>query len=187
MNTQTIYFNGKTYKIPPIPGDLADKSMHGLKTIQATNANPISKLNSIYQHINEYNQFVKTFTVCQPTCSYCCKINVVISTLEAVYIAKNLNINYDSGVSITKNHTSPCPFLKDDTCSIYEHRPFNCRTFHTIDNPNYCNKQVKHVVYGSAEEGYGSDIYKLFKKELDKLNQYRPFRDIRDFFTNNYR
>jgi len=184
MDIQKIEFNGKIYELPPVPTELATKAKHGLKKIQILNASPISKLNLIYQQIDEYNKFVKTFTVCSTGCSHCCKINVVISSIEAAYIANNLNISYDSGNNITKDHSTSCTFLKDDTCSIYEYRPFNCRTFHTLDDPEYCKTTTEHIVYGSAEKGYGSDIYRMFKNELEQLNKHRAYRDIRDFFPN---
>ncbi len=177
-----INFNGKTYQPPVIPKTLSDKLIRNLEIIQLTKENPLSKLGSIYKNINEYNQFVKTFTVCQPKCSHCCKINVKISGLEAAYITQHKGLNYDHGKSVTNNHSSSCPFLKDDTCSIYQYRPYNCRTFHAVDDPVFCKQNIAHVVYGSASEGYGSTIYKMFHQELEKLNQHRPSRDIRDFF-----
>ncbi len=184
MDIQKIEFNGKTYELPPIPHEVATKALHGLKTVQLINATPLSKLNSMYKYMNEYNKFVKTFTVCSSGCAHCCKINVVISSIEAAYIADNLNISYDDGTNRTKDHGTSCPFLKDDTCSIYEHRPFSCRTFHAMDDPELCKTTTKHILYGSAEKGYGSDIYRAFKNELEQLNKHRAHRDIRDFFPN---
>lgn len=32
----------------------------------------------------------------------------------------------------------PCPFLKDDRCMVYEHRPGDCRMFFALGNPEGC-------------------------------------------------
>ena len=44
---------------------------------------------------------------------------------EAVYAAQNL----------------PCPFLKDDTCSIYEVRPYVCAEILSISLPEWCRPE----------------------------------------------
>jgi hypothetical protein len=31
----------------------------------------------------------------------------------------------------------PCPFLKDNRCTVYEHRPANCRDYPYLDKPDF--------------------------------------------------
>ena len=31
----------------------------------------------------------------------------------------------------------PCPFLEDNRCTVYEHRPGNCRDYPYLDKPNF--------------------------------------------------
>jgi len=33
----------------------------------------------------------------------------------------------------------PCGFLKDDKCSIYEHRPSACSTYYVVTSPELCS------------------------------------------------
>ena len=52
---------------------------------------------------------------------------IELSHLEAEEISAKTGIEIST--SPYRNHTSePCPFLKDENCSIYDHRPFFCRT-----------------------------------------------------------
>lgn len=40
----------------------------------------------------------------------------------------------------------PCPFLEDETCSIYEHRPAACRELQVTSPAEYCNDMVANPV-----------------------------------------
>ena len=144
---------------------------------------PFGRLKWIYRYMDSYNKFVATFSVCSKGCSHCCEIDVYISSLEAAYIAENIGVpaNFDSPYS--KNHFSPCPFLsKEKSCSIYQFRPFNCRTFHTLDHPKYCVSGESHAVYGASGYGYGASVLQEIAHVITQLNGNHPMKDIRDFF-----
>jgi len=38
---------------------------------------------------------------------------------------------------------TPCPLLVDGACSVYEHRPWNCRTWFSTEDPEHCAKANK--------------------------------------------
>jgi Fe-S-cluster containining protein len=123
--------------------------------------------------------------VCQKGCSHCCHISVDITSLEARYIQTNLGINVVDGKSTSDNSGKariPCSFLSGEgICTIYEHRPYACRTYHAIDDPKYCELlDVNHMQYTSESNGM---LNKLFLMIVD-LNGNKPIRDIRDFFPN---
>jgi uncharacterized protein len=47
--------------------------------------------------------------------------------------------------ALTKEYSKKkimCPFLKENTCSIYEVRPVSCRTYFAYGNPNRCKKDT---------------------------------------------
>lgn len=79
-------------------------------------------------------------TPCQDKCSHCCNMPVVISQAEADLIGKQIGrtpkrVQYrreanDSYIG------QPCPFLKNDRCSIYSARPFECRTHYSAEPDN---------------------------------------------------
>ncbi|WP_413587037.1 YkgJ family cysteine cluster protein [Bdellovibrio sp. HCB274] len=88
---------------------------------------------------------------CQKGCSACCHMEVEVTSYEAE-ILKNLvqkghpidhqRLQAQSQRELQdpqwkqgpRNHASQCVFLKDNTCSIYEHRPVMCRR-HSVSTP----------------------------------------------------
>ena len=172
--------------LPPIPEDLAKATM-GLNDIfNANNLNPLEKLAAAYALVDRYNVFVATFAVCQRGCHYCCRVDVDVSPLEVDFITTNTGVRARPGTDWSHNHASLCPLLNaDGTCSVYEYRPFNCRTFHALDDPKYCaNKNESHQTYGAAAGGYGVGLYRAIARWLKGMHQVNNLqsRDIRDWF-----
>jgi Fe-S-cluster containining protein len=60
--------------------------------------------------------------------------------------------------------TTPCPFLKDNRCSVYEDRPADCRGYPYLDEPNFVFRTLAMIertftcpiVYQVMEELKGS-------------------------------
>jgi uncharacterized protein len=110
--------------------------------------------------INKQNQLVeiydlferdmlpyKTDALCKAGCSFCCTHfgNVDITTLEGLRILqflkrlpkqlqKTLQKKIDKNKKDRENQiATPCPFLKpDNTCLIYDVRPFSCRRLYSV-------------------------------------------------------
>lgn len=168
--------------LPPIPTQLFDRFELLFSQFNVKQQAPLDILERLYSYMDEYNKFVATFTVCEKGCSACCNIPVNISRLEAEYISKK------AGKSVTNKiiqKSGSCPFLSETgTCSIYRQRPFNCRTFHTADDPKYCSTNEDHVVYGVSSLGYGSAILSQIAELIRILNVYYngEYKDIRSFF-----
>lgn len=103
-------------------------------------SSPRSKLPKLYSLMEEFGELRAPHVSCKAGCSACCRvIPVEISDLEARHISMATGIpsaNLPPG-----HHTqhgflganTPCPFLVNDQCSIYEHRPFNCRSLAVVD------------------------------------------------------
>jgi Fe-S-cluster containining protein len=173
--------------LPPIPDELAAGLHELIETrINAPGLTLFQRLEAVYAHLDRYNAFVATFAVCRKGCSYCCRIDVDIGQLEAEYIALKSGAPLDAGSTRTTGHRDACPFLaRDGSCSVYAARPFNCRTFHTLDDPKYCaDGDEDHQTYGAAGAGYGVSAYALLARWLKGVHERRgaPYRDIRDWF-----
>ncbi|WP_321402303.1 YkgJ family cysteine cluster protein [Maridesulfovibrio sp.] len=92
--------------------------------------------------------------VCAAGCSYCCSSHITLSPQEAFRIALHLAADRpeDEFIRLTEeclsaasefvpgqlkvfaqSYFQPCPFLKDNRCSIYEVRPILCRNWISTD------------------------------------------------------
>lgn len=188
MTNSIIRFRDKhdIQPLPPIPKKLNEQMRNLVDTKLNSDLTIFEKLKAVFKFLDEYNAFVATFSVCQKGCSHCCKIDVSVSRLEAEYISQKSGATLNQGNNVTHGHGDPCTFLgKDGACEIYSFRPFNCRTFHTLDDPKYCVDGItSHQVYGVSTMGYGSLILlslaswlKLFHDENNLA-----YRDVRDWF-----
>ncbi len=105
------------------------------------------KLERIYGQFEIKAQEYKKNAVCKPGCAFCCMEvgDVDITTLEGliireriscfpkslkIWVRKKINKNR---LEKEKGNVTPCPFLKgDNTCLIYDIRPFSCRQIYSI-------------------------------------------------------
>ena len=39
----------------------------------------------------------------------------------------------------------PCPFLKDNRCTVYEHRPANCRDYPYLHKPDFTHRTLSMI------------------------------------------
>ena len=172
--------------LPPIPKHLGKLEDRAIEAINQCQGNAFDKLAIIYDFLNEYNQFVQTFSVCASGCAHCCKIDVATTKLEAIYIEKLTGKKVRRSGKHSRKHKTACPFLATNgTWTIYEVRPFNCRTFHTMDDSKFCETQgAAHLTYGAQSQSppYGSSSYLLMSQILNSLNENGEVKDIRDYF-----
>lgn len=187
--------------LPPIPVNLQNEYIILEKSL-STISDDIEFLKKIYEYLDKYNQFVKTFTACKQSCSYCCDIPVGITLIEAEYIKTyNKNLKIDIGYlhplklienQKTGKYFNKCLFLNSQNdCSIYKIRPFACRIFHSIDGPEACkNKNVDNKLYGAADPesmahgkiNLGSNILNALFIAIIRQNKNKPIKDLKDFF-----
>jgi len=171
----------ETRVIPDIPSYIFEESELLISKLRKSEDDPFLSLRLIYDFLDVFSKFASTFTVCSKGCSSCCKIGVNVTALEAKYIENctghKVNINKKRKAKTNKS----CPFLISDSCSIYEYRPFNCRTFFTADDPKYCKTPNEpHQVYG-MNGGEKIPVVHQYRKYVDRLNK-KNVGDIRTFF-----
>lgn len=105
-------------------------------------SSPRSKLPRLYAMMEEVAAVRAPHLACAAGCTACCRtIPVEISDLEARHIAHatgRVMATLPPGRHTIPGHSprhvnTPCPFLVDNLCSIYEHRPYNCRSLAVVD------------------------------------------------------
>ncbi len=74
---------------------------------------------------------------CRRGCAFCCHVNVDITPLEAIRLARHERA---AGRRATPGRqdtvaprNAPCPLLKDGACTVYDIRPFACRSLFSPD------------------------------------------------------
>jgi hypothetical protein len=106
-----------------------------------------ARLKEIYERFEVDALEFKKDAICKIGCTYCCTDvgNVDIITLEGIIIRERVNglpqpLKRQVKKKIAQNRLDKekekiarCPFLKeDDTCLIYDVRPFSCRQLYSI-------------------------------------------------------
>jgi len=128
---------------------------------------------------------------CRPGCSYCCHYEVVLSPAEAVLIGHHAKHAFSEpdivrllermdrvlylreGRSVSERaevlHETPCVFLEEDKCSVYEVRPLICRALHSLDREG-CRAAVHAKHSKVAFVGY-SHRYYVFQAVRSAIRQ----------------
>ncbi|MDP1958995.1 YkgJ family cysteine cluster protein [Hydrogenophaga sp.] len=169
--------------IPPALSELEDNIQAKLAK---ENASIRSKLRKIYNLMSDIGSVAEPYVACAKGCSSCCKMNVKISQFEANLIGEKTGLNVKQ-LSISKNHNSeefigiPCMFLKDNSCSIYDVRPFVCRNHVWFDTSSYwCDPERSLKVTMPMIEFSGAVAAFL---DVTKKDSGGIHADIRDFFS----
>lgn len=168
-----------------------DREQEGLAKMfrKPRNNDPFNILTTIYDYLERYFSYSEGLVACKKGCAYCCHIQIVLSQCEADFIASHTGLviskiqppvipNSDGWVDPSK----PCPFLKDNTCSIYTCRPMACRThynFAPTNEPCQFESKDKGMALINKETTFPG-IIKAYGELLD--HHGGRVGDIRDFF-----
>ncbi|MFN9472694.1 YkgJ family cysteine cluster protein [Acidovorax sp.] len=143
---------------------------------------------------------VMAVAACRKGCAHCCHITVAISRSEAQVIAKEtgrklnpragaINMGSLDQIQDPQQHLdslafgSPCPFLVDDQCSIYEVRPLACRLQVNLDEDDLlCQLVEDHkpmVPYLNLTHHHAA--------AAALLGEHQAYDDIRQWFASTAR
>jgi Fe-S-cluster containining protein len=61
------------------------------------------------------------------------------------FIEKYLEPNEPDEDNAWQTRTTPCPFLKDNRCSVYEDRPADCRGYPYLDEPGFAFRTIAMI------------------------------------------
>jgi len=167
-----------------IPAALQHREDNIPKLVAADNSSSRSKLRKIYRIADEMLQHAASHVACHDGCASCCKMNVQITGEEAAAIERATG-RLARTIASSMPHASgeyngiPCPFLVDERCSIYEHRPLACRMHVSFySNAYWCHpeRNLSHPAPMVKFEGLTEALSKIGAR------QKFFFADIRDFF-----
>ncbi len=104
-----------------------------------------TRLRKLYALLDELNSFNRENVACRRGCGHCCHTQVAMAPAEAEMLGMaihrkpkdvarhNAPGHYDAQ---PYGYHTPCTFLKNNECSIYEHRPLACRKLVNADIDN---------------------------------------------------
>ncbi len=163
---------------------------------QAASAGTVTKRVAWLRKAADYvNAGAAHLAACRKGCAACCHIAVMISRAEAQVIARETGakLNTKAGVfsmadsedfgEAFKQATSgavgkPCTFLKEGSCSIYAHRPLECRLLLNLDDDDL----LCQLVEGSATNVPYLDARQHHVASVAILGQHQDYDDIRNWF-----
>jgi hypothetical protein len=98
-----------------------------------------AKIRALWECVDEIGRVAGPRSACRRGCSHCCHTPVLMPEQEAELIGRKIGVKPRQLEGITRAHEiragydNPCPFLKDNACSIYEWRPLACRQLYNVD------------------------------------------------------
>ena len=158
-----------------MPVLLKDQEAQFAKTYTRHKGNAFSKLQYLYEFMDDIYGFVGKFVPCKRGCIHCCHMPVSISELEIEFISKQANVKRSKRRLSINDTDSPCPFLKKGACAIYKVRPFVCRQYVMLDETSkwchvdVCNKiKLTQLKFTEITEFYDQLLHDCGKgKRLD--------------------
>lgn len=109
-------------------------------------------VNSYYEELNSIqNELTRNTTLaCEESCSFCCSLHITVKPYELHFLVEHIKSQPESVqkeylATIDKNCLKienatdeqlltinfDCPFLRENSCSVYEKRPTSCRVAHS--------------------------------------------------------
>ena len=114
-----------------------------LKQVVSRNARATAKIRQIQVIADKAYRHAAGRVACARGCPHCCHLHVPITAAEARAIGEQIGVQPRDATRLPPRDPmsfsmqTPCTFLKEDACSIYEHRPVQCRTSFNFDQDNY--------------------------------------------------
>ncbi|MCE9634015.1 MAG: YkgJ family cysteine cluster protein [Methylophilales bacterium] len=170
-----------------VPSDIREKVQTLSRRISQMNARITVKLQEILRTADQIFGYAGKYAACARGCGHCCHVHVPISDFEAEYIAHHVgtkalplkqSIHHDR---MEYSGKTPCVFLKNGECSIYEARPLTCRMHLNFDIDSFW---CQHENWNNPEAAIPRpDIHPLMEAYHMLAGKSEPVvADIRDYF-----
>ncbi len=174
-------FAEENYKIlrSNFPASLKRDETKILKKIKRSNKSNLKKLKKLFSFMDEFYGFIHNYTPCEKKCSKCCFYSITVSDVEVLHIENTYNIARKKLLVPLRNiEGTPCCFLENDMCLIYDARPFVCRRHIILAADNSwcshdCERKFPMLSFSRIDRSY--EVIILGGKSL-------KFYDIREVF-----
>jgi Fe-S-cluster containining protein len=161
----------------------------GIRSVLNSNAPASKKIERVYAAADQAFHHAAGKVACAKGCSHCCYIPVVITKADAKYIGERIGIKPAEVANVPPrsekafSNQTPCSFLENNECSIYENRPLTCRTHFSFDQDNYWCRYENWDKPGAAVPKPVLPMLAAAVALVAREKQAIPTEaDIRDFF-----
>lgn len=165
----------------------------GLKGITTANVSRAGKLRELLTLTSQVRAIAQPFAPCKRGCSDCCYQRVIVTQLEAQVIGEAIRrppARVQASAELPPlnafGRDTPCTFLADGECSIYEHRPFACRSYLNLDiDALVCSMENMDLAKSGSRDTVGIPLLGPgpLGKVYEELNRNEARGDIRQFFA----
>lgn len=173
------------------PPELIAEASSLCRRVAGMNAKPMVRINPILDLLGRFSEAAAPYVACKPGCTHCCHIQVAITGVEAELLGNKIGVK-PARLNPPRlrpqesfGYNTPCTFLDNGECSIYEHRPFVCRnhsSFELTDEPCRLTNEDGSRRTGSTAL---TPDYPSVKEALNlvvNLVGKTEYADIRDYF-----
>lgn len=180
--------NMKNVPVPKAVKHKGQRLQDWLFSLEGKNVENRFMMYRVYKFVDLYmEKAVLPQTVCRKGCSACCYVNVQTTPLEASYIEEMTGIKMNKLMKGYMPHldqkNTPCPFLKDGVCSVYDYRPMACRSFATIDHWKHCeDPTTPHMIHAIKSQPFLEFLFGTLHGIGSRFTNYSAYADIREWF-----
>ena len=121
-----------------VPKSIQDKENQVADSIARLPGSAIKKLRALHQELAVISEAIAPYVACKQGCMACCHYSVHLYPIEAELIEKRTqHPRLHQPAPEAEFHGTPCPFLTEGRCGIYEDRPMSCRQHVALTNTAY--------------------------------------------------
>ncbi|EJR72801.1 SEC-C metal-binding domain-containing protein [Bacillus cereus] len=163
----SIFYNGKTlYENIRLKEELLntmlDIVMYLKENVRISEEKGIELIDVLFKSLDQVFKQLQKNAPCRKGCIACCFQPIKLATIEesrirniiSEEIKKNIKNNYKETIKRSKipisqinkdssriKYAEPCPLLdlENRKCTVYDERPFACRTYFVANAPDICN------------------------------------------------